>query len=209
MENVGWNIREKYIIDNSDPKGTFSFRVPLKYIFGFCEDYNKILYGMKLTLTSTRTDDNDAIVRANAADAGKITSDKITWYMPHVMHVDREKIELYKIIEKKEKLLVGYRMIQCDSISVDQATSFTWRLSVKSSPEVPRFIIVGFQTNKSGNQRQNPSTFSHVNVKNIYAMLNSTRYPAADYNISFPRQQVSRVFGDAALFRSKFFNMDE
>ena len=29
-ENVGWNIRKKYIIDNSDPKGTFSFRVPWK-----------------------------------------------------------------------------------------------------------------------------------------------------------------------------------
>ena len=34
-ENVGWNVRKKYIIDNSDPKGTFSFRVPLKHIFIF------------------------------------------------------------------------------------------------------------------------------------------------------------------------------
>ena len=93
-ENVGSNVRKKYIIDNSDPKGTFSFRVPLKRMFGFCEDYNKILYGMKQTLTLTRTDDNDAIFRANAADAGKITLDKISWYMPHVMPADREKMEL-------------------------------------------------------------------------------------------------------------------
>ena len=68
-------------------------------------------------------------------------------------------MELYKIIERKEKLPVGYRMIQCDSASVPQTTSFTWRLAVKSSPEVPRFIIVGFQTNKHGNQRQNPSDY--------------------------------------------------
>ena len=120
------------------------------------------------------------------------------------MNTDREKMELYKIIEKKEKLPLGYRMIQCDSIS----TSFTWRLGVKSSPEVPRLIIVGFQTNKNGDQRRNPSTFNHVGVKNIYATLNSTRYPAADYNISFPRQQFSTVYGDVA-FTSKFFNMDE
>ena len=40
-------------------------------------------------------------------------------------------------------------------------------------------------------------------------MLNSTKYPATDYNISFPRQQFSMVYGDAALFRSKFFNLDE
>ena len=31
-ENVGRNIRKKYIIDNSDPKGTFSYRVPLKHV---------------------------------------------------------------------------------------------------------------------------------------------------------------------------------
>ena len=100
-------------------------------------------------------------------------------------------------------------MIQCDTASIPQTTSFSWRLSVKSSPEVPRFIIVGFQTNKSGNQEQNPSIFDYVNNSNIYVMLNSIRYPTADYNISFLAQTFSRSYGDAAEFRSKFFNMDE
>ena len=40
-------------------------------------------------------------------------------------------------------------------------------------------------------------------------MLNSIRYPTTDYNISFLAQKFSRVYGDAAEFRSKFFNMDE
>ena len=75
--------------------------------------------------------------------------------MPHVIPADKDKMELYKIIERKEKIPVGYRMIQCDSNSVDPTTSFNWRISVKSSPEVPRFIIVGFQTDKSGSQEQN------------------------------------------------------
>ena len=94
-------------------------------------------------------------------------------------------------------------MIQCDSISVPHTTSFTWRPSVKSSPKVPRFIIVSFQTNK----RQNPSIFYHAGVKDIYAILNSTKYPAVDNNISFPRQQFSRAYGDAALFRSNFLTL--
>ena len=75
--------------------------------------------------------------------------------MPHVMPADKDKMELYKIIERKEKIPVGYRMIQTDSASIPQnSTSFSWRLSVKSSPEVPRFIIVGFQAGKSGNQEK-------------------------------------------------------
>ena len=207
--NIGFVVRRDYIIKNSNPKGSFSFRIPLKHIFGFCEDYDKVVYGLKHTLTLTRNDNNDAIFRDGGVDAGKIELSKISWFMPHVTPVDKDKMELYKIIERKEKLPVGYRMIQCDTASIPRATSFSWRLSVKSSPEVPRFIIVGFQTNKSNNQEQNPSIFDDVNVSNIYVMLNSMRYPTADYNISFLAQKFSRVYGDAAEFRSKFFNMDE
>ena len=130
--------------------------------------------------------------------------------MPHVMPADEDKMKLYKIIERKEKIPVGYRMIQCDSATIPQAsTNFSWRLSVKSSPEIPRFIMVGFQVGKSGNQERNPSIFDNVNVNNIYAMLNSTRYPTADYNITFVGQKFSRVYGDLTEFRAKFFNMDE
>ena len=109
--NTGFKIRQQYIIQNPNQKGTFSFRVPLKHIFWFCEDYNKILYGRKQTLTLTRNYDNDAIFRVNTAANGKIRLDKISWYMLHVMPADKDKMELYKIIEKKEKLPVGYRMI--------------------------------------------------------------------------------------------------
>ena len=40
-QNVCWNIRRQYVIHNFDPKGTFSFRIPLKHVFGFCEDYER------------------------------------------------------------------------------------------------------------------------------------------------------------------------
>ena len=40
-------------------------------------------------------------------------------------------------------------------------------------------------------------------------MLNSDRYLAVDYNLSFPNQKFSRVYGDGALFGVKFFGMDE
>ena len=51
--NTGFSIRRNYIIVNADPVGTFSFKIPLKHIFGFCEDYDKIVYGLKHNLTLT------------------------------------------------------------------------------------------------------------------------------------------------------------
>ena len=222
--NAGFKVRHDYIFGKADgdvtPIGSFSFRIPLKYIFGFCEDYDKTVYGLKHTLTLTRDNDNTAIHKgivlnlAGDADVlpfGMVLLNKITWFMPHVMPADEDKMQLYKIIERKEKIPVGYRMIQCDSASVPPGdiSSFSWRLAVKSSPEIPRFIIIGFQQNGINNQTTNPSIFTGVNVGNMYVMLNSTRYPATDYNINFGAQQFSRVYGDVTNFRSKFFNMDE
>ena len=79
----------------------------------------------------------------------------------------------------------------------------------KTASEKPIFIIFAFQTDKDGNQTKNPSAFDHVNLKNAYVTLNSDRYTAVDYTLSFSNQNFSRVYGDAALFEVKFFGMDE
>ena len=108
--NTGFSIRRFYIIVNSNPKGSFSFKIPLKHIFGFCEDYDKVVYGLKHNLTLTRNDDNDAIFKSDQNDAagnpyasGKVILSKVSWFMPHVTPADKDKMELYKIIERKEK----------------------------------------------------------------------------------------------------------
>ena len=51
--------------------------------------------------------------------------------------------------------------------------------------------------------------FDNLNVRNIYVTLNAKRYPDTDYNNDFTKNQYSRIYGDASLFRKKFFNMDE
>ena len=218
--NEGFRLRRNYIINmpadtnGNSNKGTFSFKIPLKYFFGFCEDYRKILYGMQQKLTLTRTGDNNAILKGNAAVGGaaaegKVNLKKISWFMPHVIPSDAYRLQLDKIIERKEKIPVGYRMLQCDNIPVPVNGNFTWRLGVKSSPDIPRFIIVGFQTNKNNDQTTNPAIFDHCQVRNIYITLNAKRYPDIDYENDFRINKFSRIYGDAATFRKKFYNMDE
>ena len=207
--NNGFKIRRDYIIKSPNTNGKFSFKIPLKHFLGFCEDYKKILYGMQQKLTLTRTNDNNAIFRTGA-DEGEVYLERIRWFMPHVIPSDAYRLQLDKIIEKKEKIPVGYRMLQCDSSQVPAtSTNFTWRLGVKSSPDIPRFIIVGFQTDKNNSQAFNPAIFDNLNVRNIYVTLNAKRYPDTDYDNDFTENHFSRLYGDAALFRKKFYNMDE
>ena len=208
--NIGYTIRQDYIIKSPVDNGEFSFKIPLKHFLGFCEDYKKILYGMQQRLTLTRTENDNAIFRGAGTDPGKVKIKKIRWFMPHVIPSYAYRLQLDKIIEKKEKIPVGYRMLQCDNAPVPaDNTSFTWRLGVKSSPDIPRFIIVGFQTNKNNNQETNPAIFDHCRVRNIYVTLNAKRYPDTDYENDFRNNNFSRIYGDAATFRKKFYNIDE
>ena len=216
--NKGFDKRHEYIIRSSNPKGSFSFKIPLKHFLGFCEDYKKILYGIQQRLTLTRTGDNNIIFKGTKTvnnnvvviEIGKVDIKRIRWFMPHVIPSDAYRLQLDKIIEKKEKIPVGYRMLQCDSTQVpENQTTFTWRLGVKSSPDIPRFIIIGFQSGKNNLQAQNPAIFDHLFIRNIYVTLNAKRYPDTDYDNDFTKNHYSRIYGDASSFRKKFFNMDE
>ena len=206
--NDGFKLRRNYIINMPASRGNFCFKIPLKHFLGFCEDYKKVIYGMQQRLTLTRTGDNDAILRANGVDEGKVDIERIKWFMPYVIPSDAYRLQLDKIIEKKEKIPVGYRMLQCDNTSIT-GTNFTWRLGVKSSPDIPRFIIVGFQIGRNNNQEQNPARFDNCDIGNIYITLNAKRYPDTDYDIKFDENRFCRIYGDSSTFRKKFYNMDE
>ena len=62
-DNNGFAAGHAHLIQSPTVKGTFSFRMPLKHIFGFCKDYDKIVYGLKHSLTLIRNTDDDAICK--------------------------------------------------------------------------------------------------------------------------------------------------
>ena len=75
----------------------------MRHNFGSCEDYDKIVYGLKHSLTLVRKTDDDAIFRGATAGAGKVSLNKILWFMPYVIPADAEKFSIYKTIELKVK----------------------------------------------------------------------------------------------------------
>ncbi|XP_065642447.1 uncharacterized protein LOC136074075 [Hydra vulgaris] len=208
VNNTGFTLRQAYIIQKPTTKGTFSFCIPLRHIFGFCDDYNKFIYGFKHTQTLVRKGDTEAIFRNALAAAGKVNLDKTSLIMPYVTCDSiRFRVNLYKSIKSKVTLPVTFRARQCNTITVLQSTRFSWRLSVKTSPEKPRYVIVGFQTNKDGNQEVNSSIFDHCDL--YYIMLNQERYPAVDYNLSFPNHHFLRAYRDASVFSEKFYGTND
>jgi len=41
QNNTVFVTRQSYVIQKPNPRGTFSFRIPPKHIFGFCDDHEK------------------------------------------------------------------------------------------------------------------------------------------------------------------------
>ena len=208
--NLGFKKRHDYLIEKPTPKGTFRFAIDLEHLFGFCEDYQKVLYGFTHVLTLVRSStNNNAIFKAAAAAAvGKVVIDKISWMLPRVEPSEEQKYQLYKSIESKETLAVGFRMRQCTSVAVPQTPTFTWRLGVRAAPEKPRYIAIAFQTEKNNDQAKNPAMFDHCGVKNMFILLNNVRYPAIDFNADFTKNEYENFYKELADFTQKYYGLD-
>jgi hypothetical protein len=129
--------------------------------------------------------------------------------MLHVTPSDMNRLQLYKTIENKVDVAVGFRSGHCDTMTVPQSTTYSSRLSVKTAPENPRHVIVALQTGKNKNQLANASICDHCDLKICFVMLNQERFPAVDYDLSFPNCKYFRLYKTAAEFSQYFYGMDE
>ena len=76
VDNSGFAARHAYLIESPTIKGTFSVGIPMKHIFGFCEDYDKIVYGLKHNLTLVSKQMKTQFLEQTAAGTGKLILDK-------------------------------------------------------------------------------------------------------------------------------------
>ena len=52
-----------------------------------------------------------------------------------------------------------------------------WTVKTSNQLEKPRFVILGFQTNRKDQRAVNASQFYHCNLTNVKLFLNSQSYP--------------------------------
>ena len=99
-------------------------------------------------------------------------------------------------------------MRQCETFSLSHAKSTVWRLGVSSAPEIPRWVLVGLRTNKSGNQENNATIFDHCNLKNMQVWLNHSKYPSVDMVTDFTKEQYVGVYKSFYDFASRYHGID-
>ena len=208
LTNNGFAVRQHFLIRSPDPKGSFQCAIPMKHIFGFMDDYPKVTYGMRDTLQLIRKGDGDALFRIAAAGVGKVVLSKFAWSLPFVQPNDVRRVNMYKSIASNNVIPVSFRMPQCETFTAPQAPSTVWRLGVSSTPEKPRWVLIGLQTDKSSSQVRNAALFDHCNLTNMQVMLNHSRYPSVDMPTDFANEQFAGVYKSFYDFASRYYGID-
>ena len=171
------------------------------------DDHTKVTYGMRDTLQLIRKGDDDSLFRTAAGGVGKVVLSKLAWSVPIVQPNDVRNVNLYKSIASNNVIPVSFRMRQCETFTVPQAST-VWRLCVSSAPENPRWVLIGLQTDKSGSQVRNAALFDYCNLTNMQVVLNHSRYPSVDMPTDFVKEKFASVYKSFYDFASRYYGID-
>ena len=208
-QNKGFEERRNYT-STAGTIGSFAFKIPLEFIFNFCKQYRKIIYGCKHSIVFPRQTDTQAVIRnAGVANAGKVNITKMQWHVPVVTTSLEEREILNNYIKNKVSFPLAFMNKKSENIIVPQATEFAWRLSIAAGIEKPRYIVVGFQSPAVNAAETNYAVFNaNVQVINAYVELNSERFPSNDYITNYDNNHYAQFYNSFKEFK-KNYSADE
>ncbi|XP_044597259.1 uncharacterized protein LOC123273851 [Cotesia glomerata] len=209
LENAGWIVNEDSNKLTS-ANGYFDVSVPLSFILGFAEDYQRVIVNAKheLILIRSNTDQNAYAVTAGEEDVS-ITIQKIEWIVPYITMSDKQKIEVLNYITSDPAIPISFRTWELYEYPLLPATTnHIWSIKTTNQLEKPRFVIVGFQTARRNQSNQNASEFDHCNIRDIKLILNSQSYPYGNLNLNIANNQYALMYDMYTNFQSAYYGKE-
>lgn len=218
LENALWDIdiEEKKI---SVDKNMFAGCLPLKYLFGFCEDYKKIILNcnQQLILNRASTDCDALYVTGDTVKENhdknkrvKIELSKVIWKMPVIKVSDKEKLKLLKVVDSRKSLACAFRTWHLSEYPVlPQNTCHSWTVKSSSLLEKPRFVIIGFQTDRKNTLLNSSGRFDHCSLKNLKVHLNSEVYPYEDLRVNFSKNITAVLYKSYIDFQKTYYEKEQ
>ncbi|XP_075233785.1 uncharacterized protein LOC142331647 [Lycorma delicatula] len=176
-EIAGWISGGKNKVD-LDEDGNFNLCVPLSMLLGFAEDYKKIIINNRQELVLRRFDSDVNTIRATVPNhKSRIELTDIVWVVPYLKAAPEYELELAKMRDQNKEVQMAFRAWDLhENTAVPQTNSFIWNVTTLSQIDKPRYVIVGFQTDRKDKAVKDASEFDSCNVKNICVMINSNKY---------------------------------
>ncbi|XP_060881923.1 uncharacterized protein LOC132953550 [Metopolophium dirhodum] len=153
---------------------------------------------------------NEAVVDAPKLKDAKINITKILWRMPIVRVSDREKIRLLKVVNSQKPLTCTFRSWElCEYPFLPQNTSHSWKVKTSNKLEKPRYVIIGFQTDRKNSTSKAMSYIDHCKIKNLKVYLNSEVFPYEDFQSDFNKNNMATLYRAYAEFQKSYYGHDD
>lgn len=207
LENAGWlDIEENKSLTHA---GYFDVCIPLSSIFGFAEDYHKIVVNAKHELILSRSKSDDNAVIQTVAEAFKILIHKVEWLIPYVTISDQRKIRLLNLIAKDPPIPMSFRTWELYEYPLlPTTTKHVWTVKTSSQLEKPRYVLLGFQTSRKNKPLRNVNHFDHCDISDVKLYLNSQCYPYGNLNLNIAQNQYALLYEMYTNFQSSYYSKD-
>uniref|UniRef100_A0A8D8QQ76 Double jelly roll-like domain-containing protein n=1 Tax=Cacopsylla melanoneura TaxID=428564 RepID=A0A8D8QQ76_9HEMI len=202
-EVCGWNSNK--LLNKTD--FTFSGFIPLKFILGFAESYDKIILNQRLDLIISRENNcKNALISTTVNDV-KVQFSKILWKVPHIQVNDSLRLELLTKYKQNIPITIGFKKWSLSYYpQIPITAENSWSIKCSNQLEKPRYIIFGFQSSRENDLTKDPSKFDHVNLKNLKVFLNSEVYPYEDLNLDIEKQRYLMLYLMYCSFQESFYD---
>lgn len=205
----GWGLgsKDQGILDRGS--GVFSGKLPLSYLTGFAEDYRKAIVNVphELILVIARSF-KDCYDSEHAGAEADISITRIEWKIKHMVPEDEQKLQLFTRIAAQPVVEMAFRSWDLFELpSLRQTKEDIWSVKTSTNLEKPRYILIAFQDAKK-NDKHAPINFSHVNITNIRAYLNSIVYPYERWNLDFSQNLYGPAYYAYTDFQNSYYSRE-
>lgn len=203
LQNSGWTLLQKEV--KPAKVGSFSYCLPLRMFLGFAEDYRSIIINCKQELIIIRSRQDTNVFKGKTRADIKLT--KIQWRIPHVKVSDTVKLSMLKYVEKRNPIHLCFRSWDLyEYPSLPQSTKTVWSVKTTNQVNTPRYIIIGFQTNRNNNITADSGNFDHCKLRDLRVYLNSECYPYENMSLDFDNNIFSVLFHMYSKYQQSFYH---
>lgn len=206
LSHSGWSPgNEPLQILNADTE-TFSAILPLKHLFGFAEDYQRVIVNMSQELVLIRSRSDVNTYKGAATSNGKIEITKLAWKVPHITLSDSEKIKLFERLNRNSEIAIAFRQWELyDMPTLKRGKSEVWPIKVSSQLEKPRWMLIAFQQNHRDNKQKAAGDFISASITNLRTHLNANIYPYEDMKLNFTTGDYQAAYWNYINFQSNYY----
>jgi len=139
-----------------------------------------------------------------------MTLSKVEWLIPYVRASDQHRIPLLNLIKTDKALTLTFRIWSLYEYPKLPATpKEIWTVKTSSHLEKPRYVILGFHTDRLNKRDRNASHFDDVALRDIELYLNSQCYPYGNLNLDITNNQFALLYDMYCRFQTVYYGKDE